>query len=157
MSYRVDNILANYRKMTDGELLDLADQQDQLTPDACAALSTELASRGLTPQAVSEAVAESPVLSPSEPPAYEGPDYLRVGVFGAQPPPPSSDLVVVFSAQSEAEAQAAQASLRDNGIDSELQIVVLVAENKSEDALRIISEKFDQDPDADDESHDSAG
>ena len=134
MNYRVNDLLANYRRMADGELLELASQGEQLTPEARSALETELANRGIVDESANTKATER----------FEGAspkhaDY-HSALFGPSlPETPSSELVVVFSAENEAEAQAAQASLGAAGIDSQLQIVVLMAADQAEDALKIVA------------------
>jgi len=125
--------------MSEGELMELAGQKDQLTTEAQTALATELANRGITEDALKPESSDESPDAPSEPA-----DYLRSGLFGAEAPEtPSTDLVAVFSAESEAEAKAVQLSLGCAGIESQLQIVVLVAEKKAEEAIKIVSSKVE--------------
>jgi hypothetical protein len=147
MNYRVDDLLANYRRMTDGELLELASQKEELTPEARTALETELATRGIADEAMKPEAAERyPEASP------EPADHRSSVLFGAQlPEGPSSELVVVFSAESEAEANAAQASLGAAGIESQMQIVVLVPADRAEDALKIVAARAADEDDEEEE------
>ena len=151
MSYRADDLLANYRRMADGELLELASEKEQLTPEARTALETELANRGLAdepPENESDESHESPERHGNPSPASE--EYRSVLFGSSLPDRPSNELVVVFSAENEGDAQAAQAALGAAGIESQLQIVVLVKADQAEDALEIIaSSDADDDEEAD--------
>jgi hypothetical protein len=144
MGYRLDEIRENYRRMTDEELIGLARQKGDLTPEAFTAVLDELANRGISEGALET---ENDADEPREA-ADEAGDYLRDAVFSpeTQQENPSSDLAAVFSGQSEAEAKNVQDLLKGAGIESQLQLVVLVAGDRSDDALRIISAKLENDP-----------
>ena len=148
MRNKADELFANYRRMADGELLELASQKEQLTPEAVTALESELADRGITEEALKTETADD---SPDEHP--EPTDYLHSEVFGDEHlEMPSSDLAAVYSAEGEADAKAVQKLLSDAGIESQLQIVVLVAEDKAEDAIKIVSAQVDKNQEGEDET-----
>ena len=57
--------------------------------------------------------------------------------------------MAVYSAASESEAEQVQESLRAAGVESQLQIVILVPQAEAERALEILSEQLGPDLDAD--------
>ena len=132
--------------MADLELLELADQADQLTEEARTALGAELGRRGITEEATQ---AQNVEATPSSPSAASG---LPNWFLGASPAPlPPSEFVAVFSAESESEAQQVRESLRAAGIESQSQIVILVPQAEAEKAFETLSEQLAPDPDAEKE------
>ncbi len=141
-----DEYRATYQRMGDLELLELAGEIDQLTPEARKALEAELGRRGITEEANQAQDAEAP---PSSPSAASG---LPNWFLGASPAPlPPSEFVAVFSAESESEAQQVRESLRAAGIESQSQIVILVPQAEAEKAFETLSEQLGPDPDAEEE------
>ena len=146
MSNQTDQYRVTYGRMADGQLLELAGQLDQLTGEARTALWAELGRRGITEEALQAQDAEAPSSSPA--PTQDLPDW---GLLGAKPPElPSSEFVTVFSAGSESEAEQVQESLRADGIECQMQIVLLVRQADSEKALRILSEQLDSEAEPED-------
>ncbi|MGH9786615.1 MAG: hypothetical protein ACRD88_20790 [Terriglobia bacterium] len=141
MSDRTDQYRVTYGRMADGELLELAGQVDQLTGEARTALWTELGRRGIKEEAIQARDSGTPQDIPAPP--IELPEW---GLFGPKPPElPPSELVTVFSAGDESEAEQVRELLRADGIESQMQIVILVRQAESEKALRILSEQLDPD------------
>jgi hypothetical protein len=139
MGYRVDDFSERYRSMSDGELIELAAQKKQLTAEACTALESELAKRNIVEDVLESSGTEvSHEVSPQDE-YYPDEEFLRTG----SPDDSTSDLVVVFSAESETEAKALQVGLGHAGIESQLQIVVLVAQDTAEAAIKIVSDMLD--------------
>jgi hypothetical protein len=147
MSSRLDEYRATYKKMADEQLLELAGQADDLMAEARTALWAELGRRGITEEAIKVQESETP---PSSPPSPA--DLVKWDLMGDRTPTlPPSDFVAVFSAGSTSEADQAQELLRASGIESQLQIVILVAHAEADKALRIFSEQLDPDPNAEEE------
>jgi hypothetical protein len=140
----MDEYRANYKRMPDGQLLELAEQVDELTEEAQTALRAELGRRGIAEEGIEEQKAEAP---PNNAPAEPG---LPEWFLGSKAPPlPDSEFVAVFSAQDESEADQVQESLRIAGIENQAQIVILVPQAQAEKAFDILSEHLG--PDAEDE------
>lgn len=141
-----------YEDMADEELLQLAEQSDDLVPDAQAALQDELESRQLTAE-VEERKAPPP---PNEPQfAYESalladPRRLRA----AAPQAPEAGLALVHSTESIDEASEIQRRLTDNGILSQLQVLILVPPEEADKAYKLLEDlpglNLSADPDEED-------
>jgi len=147
MSSRVEQYRANYQRMEDDELLDLAGQLADLMPDARTALWAELGRRGLTEQAEAARDAAGPQASAASAADAPVPDLPEWSLLNKPPELPSSDFVAVLSVGDVAEAQRTQELLQAEGVESQLQIVVLVPQADAGKALRIVAEQID--PDAD--------
>lgn len=130
---------AVYAKMFDEELLSLAEQTDDLLPDARAALRTEVARRGLEKRAARRE------------------RKSRAAAFAAKiHEPDPSDLVPVFSARDEVEARLVQALLKAAGIQTGLRAQgsvvlwgpceILVLESQAAEARRIVAEYLQAKP-----------
>jgi hypothetical protein len=143
MSSRVEEFRANYQRMEDDELLELAGQLDQLMPDARIALWAEIGRRGITEQAEEARDAAAPRAVPASAPDVAAPDLPEWNLLNKPPELPSSDYVAVLSVADVSEAQRSQELLRAEGIESQLQIVILVPQAEAEKALRIVSEQID--------------
>jgi hypothetical protein len=127
--------------MADEELLELAGQADQLTGEARTALWAELGRRGITEEAIQARDSGTSQDNPAS--AIDLPNW---GLLGAQTPAlPPSELVTIFSAGNESEAERLQELLRAAGIECQTQIVLLVPQAESEKALQIVSEQLDPD------------
>jgi len=150
MSSRIDEFRATYKRMVDEELLELADEMDQLTEEAQIALRAELSHRGIAEEGIEAQKAEAPQSNaPAEP------NLPEWGFFGAKTPElQPSDFVAVFSAGSDSEAEQVQESLRDAGIESQFQIVILVRQADSERAFDVLSERLDADQESGEEDED---
>lgn len=143
MSSRLDEYRATYKRMVDEELLELAEEMDQLTDDAQTALRDELDRRGIVDEALQEP--EAPL---SKSPA-RAPSGLPEWFLGSKSPAlPDSELVAVFSAASDSEAEQVQESLRAAGIDSQTEYVILVPQAQAEKAYQALSEQLGPDADA---------
>lgn len=143
MSDRVQQFIARYRGMVDEQLFELADQAEQLTGEARAALWAELGRRGITEQALKLEPEDVSEAGSPNPPVLSSWDLLRT----APPRLPPSEWAVVFAAASGSEAQRVQEVLATAGIETQLQIVILVSQAETEKALQIISEKIETDHD----------
>ena len=144
MSNRMDEYRANYKRMPDGQLLELAEQVDELTEEAQTALRAELGRRGIAEEGIEEQKAEAP---PNNAPAEPG---LPEWFLGSKAPPlPDSEFVAVFSTQDDSEAGQVQESLRTAGIENQAQIVILVPQAQAEKAFEVLSEQLG--PDEEDE------
>jgi hypothetical protein len=139
MSDPMERMMANYRRMVDDELLALAGQLDELTPEARTALWAELGRRGITDDAIQVGQPEA-VESPSSPPD-ETPQWSLL----PQNPPtlPEGEWVAVYSAETESEANSIRDLLYQSAIESQLQIVVLVRQEGAQAAFRVLSEELD--------------
>ena len=147
MNSRVDEYRATYKGMADEQLLELAGQVDQLTGEARTALWAELGRRGITELATK---AQDTEASRSNPPTPA--DLTKWDLMGDRTPTlPPSEFVAVFSAGSQSEADQVQESLRAAGVESQLQVVILVPQAESEKALEILSEQLGPVPDAEEE------
>jgi len=148
MNNRMDEYRTTYKQMADGQLLELAAELDHLTGEAQTALWAEMGRRGITEEATK--VQKSAVPADGSPAAHDLPAW---GFFGADAPAalPPSEFVAVFSADSEPEAEQVQESLRAAGIESLLEFVVLVRQDKSEKAFGILSEQLGPDAESGDE------
>jgi len=145
----MDEYRANYKRMPDGQLLELAEQVDELTEEAQTALRAEIDRRGIAEEAVQES--EAP---PSESPA-RAPSGLPEWFLGSKSPAlPDSELVAVFSAASGSEAEQVQESLRVAGIDSQTEYVILVPQVQAERAFEVLSEQLGPDDDQGEEEGD---
>ena len=152
MSNRIDELRATYKRMVDEELLELAEEMDQLTDEAKTALRAELSRRGIQEGGTEEPKAEAP---PSNAPAEPG---LPEWFLGSKAPPlPDSEFVAVFSTQDDSEAGQVQESLRGAGIECQMQIVILVPQAQAEKAFEVLSEQLGPDPDADESEKDAEG
>jgi len=143
MSSRVEEYRATYHRMADEELLELSGQLDQLTPDARIALWAEIGRRGITEQA---AEAQDAAMSHDSSAAASHPSEPDLHAWSLLPEPstlPSNEFVAVLSVGDVSEAQHAQELLHAKGIESQLQIVLLVPQANSEKALQIVSEQID--------------
>ena len=150
MSNRMDEYRANYKRMPDGQLLELAEQVDELTEEAQTALRAELGRRGIAEEGIEEGIEEQKAEAPpNNAPAEPG---LPEWFLGSKAPPlPDSEFVAVFSAQDESEADQVQESLRIAGIENQAQIVILVPQAQAEKAFEVLSEQLGPDADAGDE------
>ena len=152
MSDQTDQYRATYQRMADGKLLELAGQVDQLTGEARTALWAELGRRGITEEAIQARDSGTTPDVPVRP--IELPDW---GLFGPKPPElPPSELVTVFSAADESEAEQVRELLRAHGIECQTQIVLLVPQAESETAFQILSEQLDADEESADGSADGS-
>jgi hypothetical protein len=143
MGSRVEEFRANYQRMEDDELLELAGQLDQLMPDARTALWAEMGRRGITEQAEEARDAAAAPAGAATPHDRRAPDLPAWSLLNKPPELPSSDYVAVLSVADVTEAQRSQDLLRAEGLESQLQIVILVPHAESEKALRIVSEQLD--------------
>lgn len=154
MSDRMQQFVARYRGMVDEQLFELADQAEQLTGEARAALWAELGRRGITEQAAKreEETPEAEQENGSQDASPNPPELYSWGLLGTAPPRrlPPSEWAAVFSAATGSEAQRVQEVLATAGIETQLQIVILVSQAETEKALQIISEKIETDPDPND-------
>ena len=146
MSSRVEELRATYKRMPEEQLLELAGQADQLTGEARTALWAELGYRGITEEAIKTREKKS---SRSDPPTAD--EIAQLNLLGERTPTlPPSEFVAVFSAESESEAEQVQESLRAAGVESQLQIVILVPQAEAEKAFEILSEQLGPDTESDD-------
>lgn len=128
-----------YAKLFDEELLSLAEQTDDLLPEARAALRSEITRRGLEKQAARR----------------ERKSRAAALAARIQQPDPSG-LIPVFSAKDEAEARLVQSYLETAGMESVLQAhgllvlwgscEVLVLESQAEEARLIVAEYLETKP-----------
>jgi hypothetical protein len=114
-------------------------------PEARTALWAEIGRRGITDQA---AEARDAAMSHDSPAATAtaAPSEPDLSAWSLLPKPstlPSNEFVTVLSVGEVSEAQHAQELLHANGIESQLQIVLLVPQTDSEKALRIVTEQID--------------
>ena len=147
MSSRIEEYRATYKRMPDDQLLELADEVDDLTEEARTALWAELERRG-----IAEAGGKTPDKKTSRSSPAMPADTADWDLLGERPPAlPPSEFVAVFSAEKEAEAEQVQESLRSAGVESLLEFVVLVRQSESEKAFEILSEQLGPDADADED------
>ena len=141
MSDPLDELRSTYRQMPDGKLLELASQPELLTPTARSILMVEILRRGITEEILKTENPEVPEESPSN--SEDLPSWRLLGSETPELPP--SEFTAVYSAEDGSGAERAQGLLRAAGIESQLQIVVLVANADSEKAIQIITEQLGND------------
>ena len=133
-----------YERLVDDELLELAAAPDSLTPEARTALSKELEHRGLADEAMEAAASQD---AAPEPPITSGASVGNAAwsvVPESQTVEAGSGWVAVSSAESEAEARQTQEILKAAGIESQLQIVVLIDPADANRAFDVLSERLDR-------------
>ncbi len=155
MSRSTEEWADTYRSMLDAELLQLAEEPEDLVPEARSALLMELKERGIT---LKEATVQDGTDQPSEA-APEASDLPSWGLMGGAPAQPSSpsESVTIYSADSVASAEKIQLLLRNAGIDTTLEIIVLVPHLLSEKAFELLDENLAapaEDDNPDDENED---
>jgi hypothetical protein len=146
MSDLFNNLLQNYRRMVDDELIELARGADELTPEAQMALRSELGRRGITDEHWKEPEPRRNVQAASRQPTGSGAivgDMVHDTVNDIEGEPSAPELVAVFSSEDEQGAQRAQALLQNAGIESRQQIVLLVSPSDAEKAFEIFSEQLE--------------
>lgn len=126
-----------YEDMADEEILQLAEQMDDLVPDAQAALRDELESRHLS----TEAEARTAVAPQSAQFSYESAllaDPRRLQPVA--PHGPEAGLALVHSTENTDEASEIQRRLADNGILSQLQVLILVPPEAADRAYKLLED-----------------
>jgi hypothetical protein len=146
MSSRIEEYRATYKRMPDAQLLELAEQVDDLTDEAQTALRAELDRRG-----IAEAAGKTPDKEPAPSSPAMPAEVANWGILGEHVPTlPPSELVAVFSAATEAEAAQVQEALHAAGIECQLQIVILVPQAEAEQAFEVLSEQLGPEEESED-------
>ena len=151
MSRSAEEWAATYRGMLDAELLQLAEEPEDLVPEARSALLVELKERRIS-------LEEAPVEYASGHPGESAPaasDHPSWGLMGGTPATPASsnESVAIFSSDSVASAEKIQLLLRNEGIDTTLEIIVLVPHAMTEKAFELLDETLATPPEKKDPDH----
>src|SRR5262245_13512509 len=108
-----NDLLKNYGRMVDDELIELARRRDDLTPEAQMALWSELGRRGIPEESWKQPESRTTLPRPASTGKSDSRDTADEDE--GEPSAPA-ELVAVFSAENEQEAQRAQGLLRNAGI-----------------------------------------